>query len=451
LLAIPNSCFEPEFCGRMSECKDCSSSMHALRRRGNSIKRGLTVRATIAMLQEALKPSRRAEGVEYAIRDVIAKAEEVKRRGKRIIPLNIGDPVSYGFDTPLHIKDAMKKAVDAGSNYYSASEGVKELRQAVAGKENAVNHARIDYNDVVITEGISEAIFFLMAAMVNPGDEVLMPGPCYPPYISFAKFFDGVPVTYHTVEEKDWFPDLEDLEKKITSKTRFIVVINPSNPTGSVYPKQELERIVEIAARHHLPLAADEIYDRITFESNFTSVASIAGDVPIFGLNGFSKAYLMTGWRLGYIYVQDPAEKLKDVWECIQKMSRVRLCASTPTQIAGVAALTGPQDHIAEMVGKLRQRRDFALRKLKGIPRLSSSKPKGAFYLFPKIDMQGTRWKNDGEFVTELLEETGVLVVHGSGFDPKYGEGHFRSVFLPDETMLGEAFDAIETFMKRRG
>ena len=148
--------------------------MHALGKRGNSIKRGLTVRATMTMLQEAFKPSRRAEGVEYAIRDVIAKAEEVKRRGKKIIPLNIGDPVSYGFDTPRHIKDAMKKAIDAGSNYYSASEGVKELRQAVAAKENVVNHARIDYNDVVVTEGISEAIFFLMASMVNPGDEVLI-------------------------------------------------------------------------------------------------------------------------------------------------------------------------------------------------------------------------------------------------------------------------------------
>ena len=164
------------------------------------------------MLQEAFKPSRRAEGVEYAIRDVIAKAEEVKRSGKRIIPLNIGDPVSYGFDTPPHIKEALKKAVDAGSDYYSASEGVKELRQAVADKENRVNHARLEYDDVVITEGISEAIFFLMGAMVNPGDEVLMPGPCYPPYITYAKFFDGTPVTYRTVEEREWVPDLEDLE-----------------------------------------------------------------------------------------------------------------------------------------------------------------------------------------------------------------------------------------------
>jgi tyrosine/nicotianamine family aminotransferase len=401
------------------------------------------------MLQEAFRPSRRAEGVEYAIRDVIAKAEEVKRSGKRIIHLNIGDPVKYGFDTPLHIKNAMKNAIEAGSNYYSASEGLTELREAVAKKENTVNHARIEYGDVVITQGISEAILLLMASIVNPGDEVLIPGPCYPPYLTYAKLFDGTPVTYRTIEERDWAPDFEDLERKITKKTRLIVVINPSNPTGSVYSKQELSRIIEIAGNHNLPIAADEIYDRIIFDSDFTSVASIAGETPILGLNGFSKAYMMTGWRLGYIYVQDPTGKLRDVWEGIEKMSRVRLCASTPTQMAGIEALAGPQTHIVDMVKKLKKRRDFALSRINTIPRLAATKPKGAFYLFPKVDLQGTKWNDDNQFATELLQETGVLVVHGSGFDPTYGSGHFRSVFLPEESMLSEAFDAIESFMKR--
>jgi len=400
------------------------------------------------MLQEAIRPSRRAEEIEYAIRDVIAKAEEVRRNGKKIIHLNIGDPVKYGFDTPCHIKEAMKKAIDAGANYYSASEGLKELRDAVAQKENLVNHAQIEGRDVVITQGISEAIFFLMAAMVTHGDDVLLPGPCYSPYLSYAKFFDGTAVTYRTVEERGWAPDLEDLERKITEKTRLLVVINPNNPTGSVYSRQELERIIEIAARHNLPVATDEIYDRIVYDDTFTSVASIAGDVPILGLNGFSKAYLMTGWRLGYIYVQDPTGKLKHVWEGIEKMSRIRLCASTPTQKAGVQALTGPQTHIPEMVSKLKQRRDFTLKRISGIPKLSVTKPRGAFYVFPKIDLSGTPWSNDNQFITELLKETGVLVVNGSGFDPNYGSGHFRSVFLPDEPLLSEAFDAIENYMK---
>jgi len=400
------------------------------------------------MLQEALRPSRRAEGVEYAIRDVIAKAEEVARSGKRIIHLNIGDPVKYGFDTPPHIKEAMKRAIDAGENYYSASEGIKELREAVAKKENVVNHARIEARDVVITQGISEAIFFLLGAIVNPGDEVLMPGPCYSPYLTYAKFFDGTPVTYRTKEDNEWAPDIEDLDAKITEKTRLIVVVNPNNPTGSVYSKQELARIVEIAASHNLPLATDEIYDRILYDNDFTSVASIAGETPIIGLNGFSKAYLMTGWRLGYIYVQDPTGKLRHVWDGIEKMSRVRLCASTPTQKAGVEALTGPQTHIPDMVKKLKQRRDFVLKRIETIPRLKAAKPKGSFYVFPKVDLRGTAWRDDEQFVGELLKETGVLVVHGSGFDPDYGRGHFRSVFLPNESFLSEAFDLIENFIK---
>lgn len=400
------------------------------------------------MPQEVLGPSRRAEGVKYAIRDVAAKAEEVRRTGKRIIELNIGDPVFYGFDTPPHIKEAMKRAIDSGANYYSASEGLKELREAVAEKENTVNHAQIEPANVVITEGISEAIFFLMGAVVNPGDEVLMPGPCYPPYLTWAKFFDGVPVTYRTIEKSGWAPDLEDLERKITEKTRLMVVVNPSNPTGSVYSKQELSKILEIAASHNLPIASDEIYDRILYDRDFTSVASLAQETPIFGLNGFSKAYLMTGWRLGYIYVQDPAEKLAHIWEGIEEMSRVRLCAGTPTQKAGIEALKGPQTHIPEMVKKLKQRRDYAIKRLEGIPRIETAKPNGAFYVFPKVDLRGTSWNDDVQFVTELLKETGVVVVHGSGFDPDYGRGHFRSVFLPDESVLSEASDAIENFMK---
>jgi tyrosine/nicotianamine family aminotransferase len=401
------------------------------------------------MLQETFTSSRRTQSLEYAIRDVAAAGEELRRRGKHMIVLNAGDPVKYGFDTPPHIKDAMKKAIDAGSNYYGPSNGLKELRQAVADKERDVNHAGIEASDVVITQGVTEAISFLLGAIVNPGDEVLMPGPCYSPYIVRTKFFEGTPVTYRTIEANDWAPDLEDLERKITAKTRLIVVINPNNPTGSVYSKRELTRILEIAAKHNLPLAADEIYDRLTFDTDFTSVASIAGDNPILGLNGFSKAYLMTGWRLGYIYIQDPRGKLKDIREAIGKMSRLSLCPSTPTQIAGIAALTGPQTHIPDMVKKLRARRDFAFKRLSTISGLTTAKPHGAFYVFPKIELHGTTWKNDSQFVYELLQETGVLVVNGSGFDPTYGSGHFRSVFLADESVLSEAFDSIESFIAR--
>jgi aspartate/methionine/tyrosine aminotransferase len=396
-----------------------------------------------------MRASRRGQAVEYAIRDIMVKAEEVRRTGKKILYLNIGDPVKYGFDTPAHIRNALKKAVDAGSNYYASSEGVKKLREAVAEKENSINGAHVDPRNVMITQGISEAISFLMGAIVNPGDEVLLPGPSYSPYMTYVKFFEGKPVPYRTIEDRGWAPDLSDLESKVTARTRLIVIINPNNPTGSVYSRNELSRILEIAASHHIPVAADEIYDRIVYDGGFTSVASIAKEIPLFGLNGFSKTYMMTGWRLGYLYLQDPGDEMKDVWDAVQRISRVRLCASTPIQFAGIEALRGPQGHINEMVSKLKRRRDLYWKRANEIPGLFAAKPAGAFYLFPRIKAIGQKWKSDYEFVTELLKETGVLVVHGSGFDPMYGKDHFRVVFLPDETTLTEAFDAIEDFMKQ--
>ncbi|MGA3405571.1 MAG: aminotransferase class I/II-fold pyridoxal phosphate-dependent enzyme [Candidatus Bathyarchaeia archaeon] len=390
----------------------------------------------------------RGQGVEYAIRDIMVEAEKVRRSGKKLVHLNIGDPVKYGFDTPAHIRHALTKAVDSGLNYYSASEGLKELREAVTEKENQINGAQIEPDNVIVTSGISEAIMFVMGAIINPGDEVLLPGPCYPPYLTYAKFFDGKAITYRTVEKKGWAPDLADLESKINSKTKLLVIINPSNPCGSVYSKEEISKILDLAATHEIPVAADEIYDRIVYDGNFTSVASLAKDLPLIGLNGFSKAYLMTGWRLGYVFVQDPESKLSEVWDAIQRMSRVRLCAATPVQIAGVEALRGPQEHVREMVSELKRRRDFSWKRVNEIPGLAAAKPAGAFYLFPRIQLN-SKWKDDKEFVTDLLKETGVIVVNGSGFDPVYGKDHFRAVFLPPEAILGEAFSAIEEFMKR--
>jgi len=396
-----------------------------------------------------IQVSKRAGGVEYAIRDVILKANEVEKKGKKILSLNIGDPGKYDFDTPYHIKESLKKAIDEGHNYYASSEGVKELREAIAEKEKRVNGVDIDAANVLTTTGISEGILFLTAAFLNPGDEILLPGPCYPPYIAYSKFFDGKPVTYRTIESKDWAPDVEDLEKKISKRTRVLVVINPNNPCGAVYSKSDLTKILDVAASHDLPVVVDEIYDGIVYDGAFQSTAALAKDVPIIGLNGFSKTYLMTGWRLGYMYMRDPKGKLASVWDGIQRLSRIRLCANTPEQWAAVNALRGPQDHISETVNKLRKRRDLSYKRLNEIPGISSAKPGGAFYIFPKIEAI-KKWRSDAEFTTELLNETGVLVVNGSGFDPTYGKDHFRIVFLPQENVLNEAYDKIEEFMKRR-
>lgn len=387
--------------------------------------------------------------IEYAIRDVIVHARQVAKTGKKIYYLNIGDPVAFDFKTPQHIRQALAKAVEEGANFYSASEGLPELRQAIVEKEKRINGISLSPENVIVTDGISEGIQMVMAALVDAGDEVLLPGPTYPPYISYTKFFGGKPVTYETVEENGWQPDIDDLRSKVSKKTRGIVVINPNNPCGALYEETVVKEIVDIAGEHDLPILSDEIYDQIVFEKKLTSTARLAKDVPVIGLNGFSKAYLMTGWRLGYVYFHSQGNQLEEVKQGIEKEARIRLCANTPVQKAGVAALNGPQDHVKETVRKLRERRDYAWKRLNEIGGVSCAKPEAAFYVFPKIHAVGSRWKTDMEFALDLLKETGVLFVHGSGFDPVYGAGHVRGVILPPIETLEQALDEVERFMKK--
>lgn len=398
-----------------------------------------------------INPTQRVTIIEYAIRDLVVYAKELEMAGKEILYLNIGDPLKFDFDTPQHIKQALIEAIQRGDNWYSPSEGLPELRLAICEKEKRVNNVDISPEDVVITTGVSEAIQMVMGALLNPKDEILVPGPTYPPYVSYAKFFGGAPITYRTVEEEGWQPDLEDLEKKITGKTRAIVLINPNNPCGALYEEKVVKKIVDLAGEHGIPVISDEIYDRIVYERSFVSASRIAKDVPVIGLNGFSKVYLMTGWRLGYVYLHHPKGELSQIKDSIQREARVRLCANTPVQKAAVAALRGPQSHVKDMAEKLRERRDYAWRRLNEIEGVSCTKPEGAFYLFPKIHGTGVKWKNDKEFVLELLKETNVLFVHGSGFDPIHGAGHFRSVFLPPIETLKNAFDKVEAFIKYVG
>jgi len=396
-----------------------------------------------------VKVTERVNTIEYAIRDVIVHAKQLAKTGKKIYYLNIGDPVAFDFDTPQHIKHALIKAIEEGENAYSPSEGLPELREAIAKKEKRVNNVSISPDDVIITTGISEGIQMIMAALIDANDEILLPGPTYPPYISYAKFFSGKPITYETVEENGWQPNVGDLRKKITKRTRGIAIINPNNPCGALYEEKIVKQLLDLAGEHELPVLSDEIYDQIIYEKKFTSTAYLAKDVPVIGLNGFSKAHLMTGWRLGYLYFHDQENQLEELKQCVEKEARIRLCANTPVQKAGVAALNGPQDHVKEMVSKLEKRRDYAWKRLSEIDGLSCTKPEGAFYLFPKIHDFGRSWKTDKEFALELLKETGVLFVHGSGFDPHYGAGHVRGVFLPSIETLEQALNEVERFMKK--
>jgi tyrosine/nicotianamine family aminotransferase len=391
----------------------------------------------------------RVRNIEYAIRDVVVQAKHLEKKGKKIIYLNIGDPVRFDFDTPEHIKQALAKAVEEGANWYAPSEGLLELREAICEKEKKVNRVDIQPDDVVVTHGISEGIQMIMAALVENGSEVLVPGPTYPPYLSYVKFFGGEPVAYETMEENGWQPNIDDLRSKVTSKTRAIVIINPNNPSGALYKEKVVREIINVAGEHDLVVISDEIYDRIVYTERFVSASFIAKDVPVIGLNGFSKTYLMTGWRLGYIYFHDSNEKLVELKECVKKEARIRLSANTPVQKAGVAALRGPQDHISKMVETLRKRRDYAWKRLNEMAGIASTKPEGAFYVFPKVETVGSTWKTDIEFVYNLLKETGVLLVHGSGFEPTYGYGHFRSVILPPIDTLETAFNLLEKFMAK--
>ena len=397
-----------------------------------------------------VKVTARVSNIEYAIRDIIAHTEHLLQAGKKLYCLNIGDPGAFDFPTPEHIKQALCRAVEEDDSYYSPSEGLPELREAIANKEKRVNGVVISPDDVLVTAGISEGIEMTLAALVDNGGEVLFPGPTYPPYISYAKFFGGTPVSYETIEEEGWQPDIDDLRSKISNKTCALVITNPNNPTGAVYGKKIVKQMLDIAGEHNLLVISDEIYDRITYTEDFASTAYLAKDIPVVGLNGFSKVYRMTGWRLGYIYFKAKSDQLTELKQAIERECRIRICANTPVQKAGVVALNGPQDHVEDYVAKLKDRGEYAWKRLNEIEGISCAKPEGAFYVFPKIHEVGSRWKTDMDFVLHLLKETGVLTVNGSGFDNVYGSGHFRAVFLPSIETLEEAFNELEKFMSKK-
>lgn len=388
-----------------------------------------------------MKVSNRISNVEYAIRDITLHAKQYEKTGRKIIYLNIGDPVKYDFPTPDHIKKALIDAILSNFNYYADSEGILELREAIVKKESQKGLS-ITVEDVLVTNGISEGLDMVAASIVEPNSEVLMAGPYYPPYASYVKFYGGKPIEFKLTE--DGKPDLDDIKSKITPKARALCIINPNNPTGEVFNSKNLKQLIDVAAEHDMYVICDEIYDKLTFDQEFTGIGKVAKDAPVILLNGFSKVYLMTGWRCGYICMNSDCQKLENIRNNIPKLARVRIAANLPVQKAAVAALQGPQEYIAETVTKLKKRRDLVVKRLNEINGISCKLPNGAFYTFPKILLR--RWKNDKDFVLDLLNKTGVLTVHGSGFG-EFGKGHFRIVYLPNEQVLEEAMDKLSHFI----
>jgi len=391
---------------------------------------------------DTLKVSKKVAGVEYAIRDIVQAAKKVEQNGMQVDYLNIGDPVQFGFQPPDNVKQAMIDAINKGENYYSSSEGLLELRQEIAKKENAKGLS-ISAEEILVTNGVSEGLDMIISSIVEEGDEVLLPGPYYPPYASYVRLHGGIPVEF-AVDLNNSTPDIDDIKSKITSKTVAICLISPNNPTGIVFNENSLKELVDIANQHNLYIICDEIYDQIIFDEKFVGIGKVARDSPVIILNGFSKVHLMSGWRIGYIaFNQSP--QLEAIRENLPKLARVRIATSLPVQHAALESLRGPQDYISNFVTEIKKRRDLVVKRLNEMPGISCPNPQGAFYAFPKIE--DNRFDTDKEFVTKLLETKGVLTVHGSGFGKQYGSGHFRLVYLPSIEILDSAMNKIEDFV----
>jgi len=389
-------------------------------------------------------PSRRSEKVKYAVRDIVLLADELIKEGKDILYLNIGDPIQYDFDTPPHMIEACYKAMKDGFNGYSPSSGIPEALDSIRAEAERKGIRQI--REIYICHGASEAIELALTALANDGENVLMPYPIYPLYSAVAHKL-GVNINpYYLDEENGWQPDPDDIEKRINDTTRALILINPNNPTGSLYSRETLERIVELARARNLVVLCDEIYDKILLDDDeHVSIASLADDVAFVTFNGISKSYLAPGFRIGWGIVSGPEELVGDYRRAIMKYARARLCANQPIQHCIKPALEGPQDHLAAMIEKLKRRRDLAVTRFNEIPGITCTPPKGAFYAFPRLHIE----EPDETFVPKMIRETGVLVVHGDGFGQKPGTRHFRIVLLPQEDVLSRACDRIAAFMAK--
>jgi len=389
--------------------------------------------------------ARRLDNVRYAIRDLATLADEVIQQGHKVLPLNVGNPNVFGFQTPAHLVEVVSQAMRDNKNGYAPSPGIPEALQAIRG--DAERRGIRNVQDVFITSGASEAVDICLTALLNPGEDILTPCPDYPLYSAvLAKLEIGLN-PYYLNEDDGWQPDLVDLGRKVTSRTRALVLINPNNPTGAVCSRRMLEQIAELARRHNLVIFADEIYDKLMLDDDqHISIAAVAPDLPVVTFGGLSKNYLAPGWRIGWGIVSGDAAAVKPYIEGIHRLLRARLSANHPLQYAIKPALEGSQDHLIEVNRRLRAQRDITVKRCNSIPRMSCVPPRGAFYAFPRIDIP----ERDEIFVKELLLQKHVLVVHGSGFGQKPGTQHFRIVFLPDEPTLERAYGAIGDFMRER-
>ena len=391
---------------------------------------------------DVIQPASRTEHIRYAVRDIVVLAQQTAKTGKEMLYLNIGDPNQFDFVTPRHIVDAIYRAMLENKNGYSPSSGIKPALAAI--EREAQRKGISNILDIFVTTGASEAIEICMTALVNRGENVLIPEPGYPLYNAIVAKLEAVENPYYLDESNGWQPSLKDIAAKINDKTRAIVLINPNNPTGSVCHEDAMRGLIRLAEERNLVIFADEIYDKLILDDRrHVSIASLDPDVSCITFNGLSKSYIAPGFRIGWGIVSGRQAAMREYLEAINKILRARLCANHPIQFGIAAALEENQEHLTDVLAKLRRRRDITTDRLNAIPGISCVRAEGAFYAFPRLHIE----EPDELFVAELIRETGVVVVHGSGFGQVPGTRHFRVVFLPTEEVLEKAFSQIERFM----
>lgn len=399
-----------------------------------------------------ISKSGKLQDVCYDIRGpVLREATRLEDEGHRILKLNIGNPAAFGMLTPDEIlQDVIRNLPDAQG--YCDSKGLYSARKAIMQDCQLRGVEGVEVDDIYLGNGVSELIVMAMQGLLNDGDEVLVPAPDYPLWTAAVTLSGGKPVHYVCDEQADWQPDIDDIKSKITSRTRAIVIINPNNPTGAVYEKDTLEQLAQVARDHKLVVCADEIYDRILYDNAVhTPFATIAHDLLCLSFNGLSKSYRLAGFRSGWMILTGKKEDSKDFVEGLDILASMRLCANVPAQFAIQTALGGYQS-INDLVlptGRLGAQRDVAYNKLIAIPGVSCVKPKGAIYMFPKLDEKMYPIVDDEKFILDLLLEQKMLLVQGSAFNLPT-KNHLRIVFLPEQFVLGDAIDRLANFLEDR-
>ena len=400
-------------------------------------------------MKEFLK-SKKLENVCYDIRGIVMdEATKMQNQGIDILKLNIGNPATFNFKAPNRIIKCIKENI-CNAEGYSDAKGIEEARESIVEYCNKKGIKNVTTNDIYIGNGVSELIVMSMQGLLNNGDEILIPMPDYPLWTAAVNLSGGKPMHYICDEKSDWYPDINDIKKKITNKTKGIVIINPNNPTGSLYPKEILESILNIAKENNLIIFSDEIYDRLVLDDlKHISIASLDPEAFIITFNGLSKSHMVAGFRVGWMCLSGNKTNVKKYIEGLNLLSSMRLCSNVPAQYIIKEALKDTESTKKLLVpgGRIYNQRECIYNELNSITGISAVKPKAAFYIFPKIDIKKFKIKDDEKFVLDLLKEKRILLVHGRGFNWNKPD-HFRIVYLPEVSKLKSAVTDIKSFLE---